>query len=160
MIAGAGAAAARPPRPSVPLWQPLGVGALLLAVLLATVLGRPAPGEFAARHEGRAVSSVDLRFEDRLDGGVAVRRADDGSGVAVLAPGSDGFIRATLRGLVRERRRGDFGSEKPFRLAAWPGGGLTLEDAATGRVLDLRAFGRTQAEAFARFLPAAKEERR
>jgi putative photosynthetic complex assembly protein len=103
---------------------------------------------------------VDLRFEDRADGGVAVRRAEDGRAVAVLAPGADGFIRATLRGLARERRRGDLGPEKPFRLTAWAGGGLTLEDAATGRVLDLRAFGATQAEAFARFLPAAKEEER
>ena len=118
---------------------------------------------FEARRDGRALSSVDLRFEDQRDGGVAVRRAEDGEVVAVLAPGTEGFIRATMRGLARERRRGDLGPEAPFRLSAWPDGGLSLEDTATGRTLDLRAFGPTQAEAFGRLLPsppAAREERR
>jgi putative photosynthetic complex assembly protein len=149
----------RSPRPSVPLWQVFAVGALLVAVLAATVLSRPTPGEFDARRAGRAQSSVDLRFEDRADGGVSVRRADDGSEVAVLAPGTEGFMRATLRGLARERRRDGLGPEKPFRLTAWAGGGLGLEDTATGRVLDMRAFGPTQAEAFARLLPAPKEDK-
>ncbi len=160
-MGGAGGAMARSPKPPVPLWQPLAVAALLLAVVLATVLARPAPGEFEARRDGRVLSSVDLRFEDRADGGVAVRRAEDGEVAAVLAPGTEGFIRAVLRGLVRERKRGDLGPEKPFRLSAWPGGGLTIEDLATGRTLDLRAFGHTQAEAFGGLLAAAaKEERR
>jgi putative photosynthetic complex assembly protein len=153
-------AMARPPGPRVLLLQLLGAAALLLAVLAATVLNRPAPGEFEARREGRALASVDLRFEDQADGGVAVRRADDGTVVAVLAPGTEGFIRATLRGLVRERRRGDLGPEKPFRLSSWAGGGLSLEDLATGRMLDIRAFGPTQVESFARLLPPAKEDRR
>jgi putative photosynthetic complex assembly protein len=126
------------------------------------VLSRPEPAASGAgRGGGHALLSADLRFEDRSDGGVAVRRAEDGEVAAVLAPGTEGFIRAVLRGLVRERKRGDLGPEKPFRLSAWPGGGLTIEDLATGRTLDLRAFGHTQAEAFGGLLAAAaKEERR
>ena len=152
---GAGAVA-RQSGVTVPLPVLLGMGALLLVVLLATVLGRPDP----ARPEGRALISVDLRFEDQSDGGVTVRRADDGTVAAVLAPGTEGFIRATLRGLARERRGNGLGPEMPFRLSTWPDGRFSLEDLATGRTLDLRAFGSTQAEAFARLLPAAREERR
>jgi putative photosynthetic complex assembly protein len=160
-MGGAGAVA-RPPRPSASVPQVLGTAALLLAVLAATVLNRPGPGDLGAgRGEGRAPLSADLRFEDRPDGGVAVRRAEDGSVAAVLAPGTEGFVRAALRGLARDRKRGDLGHETPFRLSAWPGGGLTIEDRATGRTLDLRAFGHTQAEAFGRLLAAAaKEDRR
>ncbi len=71
-------------------------------------------------------------------------------------------MRATLRGLARERKRGGLGPETPFRLSTWADGGLRLEDPATGRALDMRAFGQTQAEAFARFVSsaAAKEDRR
>ncbi len=155
-------AVARPHWPSVP--QPLlGAGALLLAVLAATVLVRPGPGDgFDARRDGPALVSVDLRFEDLPDGSVAVRRAEDGAEVAVFAPGTEGFMRATLRGLARERKRGGLGPETPFRLSTWADGGLRLEDPATGRALDMRAFGQTQAEAFARFVSsaAAKEDRR
>ena len=89
-----------------------------------------------------------------------MRRAEDGEVAAVLAPGTEGFIRAALRGLARDRRREDLGPGKPFRLSAWPGGGLTIEDMATGRTLDLRAFGHTQAEAFGRLLAAATGEER
>ena len=159
---GGTGATARAPRPSASLPEVLAAAALILAVLVATVLGRPdpaAPG--TGRGDGRALLSADLRFEDRPDGGVAVRRAGDAEVAAVLAPGADGFIRAVMRGLARERKRGDLGPEEPFRLSAWPGGGLTIEDLATGRTLDLRAFGHTQAEAFGRLLTAAaKEERR
>ncbi|GAA0607659.1 hypothetical protein GCM10009416_50760 [Craurococcus roseus] len=161
-MSGVGAAMPRPPRgrsphPSVVL----ATGALLLAVLVATVMSRPRPGDGLEAGHGRPASvSIDLRFEDLPDGGVAVRRADDGAAVAVLAPGTEGFVRATLRGLARDRKRGDFGPEQPFRLSAWTDGGLSLEDRATGRTLDLRAFGSTQVEAFSRLLPASGEDKR
>ena len=152
------AGAVRAPGPSAPV---LGAAALLLAALTATIAGRPGPGDFAATREGRrALASVDLRFEDRPDGAVSVLRAGDGDLVATLAPGTEGFVRATVRSLARDRRLGDLGREAPFRLASWPGGGLSLEDTATGRTLDLRAFGPTQTEAFARLLPAGEEIRR
>lgn len=160
-MSGAGAAL-RPRRGQSP--RPLALiatGALLLVVLAATILSRPRPGEGLEAGHGRPASvSVDLRFEDLPDGGVAVRRADDGTTVAVLAPGTGGFVRATLRGLARDRKRGDLGPDQPFRLSAWTDGALSLEDRATGRTLDLRAFGSTQVEAFARLLPAPGEDKR
>ncbi|MBD0271019.1 MAG: photosynthetic complex assembly protein, partial [Acetobacteraceae bacterium] len=125
---GAGAATPRTPRGRSP--QPsvvLATGALLLAVLAATIMGRPRPGDgLEAGRGGPASASIDLRFEDLRDGGVAVRRAGDGAVVAVLAPGTEGFVRATLRGLARDRKRGDLGPEQPFRLSAWTDGGLSL----------------------------------
>ena len=67
-------------------------------------------------------------------------------------PGSNGFLRATLRGLARERKRHEGGPEIPFRLTAWSNGRLTLADPATGRTVDLAAFGPTNAEVFGRLL--------
>ena len=85
------------------------------------------------------------------DGGVVVVDGE-ATGVARLAPGTNGFLRATLRGLVRERRRNGLGAEAPFRLTAHADGRLTLQDAATGRLVDLEAFGATNAGAFAALL--------
>jgi putative photosynthetic complex assembly protein len=65
-------------------------------------------------------------------------------------------MRGTLRGLARDRRMRDLGPEAPFRLVSWTDGRLTLDDTATGRRLDLLAFGQTQAEAFARLLPTGE----
>ncbi len=41
----------------------------------------------------------------------------------------------------------------PFRLSAWSDGRLTLEDPATGRAVDLEAFGPTNEATFVRLLP-------
>jgi putative photosynthetic complex assembly protein len=69
------------------------------------------------------------------------------------------FVRGTVRALTRERRQEGEGREAPFRLSAWPNGQLTLDDSATGRRIDLTAFGHTQAETFARLLGAPGEVR-
>jgi putative photosynthetic complex assembly protein len=103
--------------------------------------------------DGPAVAQRDLRFDDRDDGGISVRDADDGSLVAAVEPATGGFLRATMRGLVRERKRQGIGPEMPFRLALGTDGRLVLADPATGRIVDLRAFGPTNHETFARLLP-------
>jgi len=69
-----------------------------------------------------------------------------------------GFVRGTLRALTRERRQEGQGREAPFRLAAWSNGQLTLDDLATGRRIDLTAFGATNAEVFSRLLTAQGEK--
>lgn len=137
--------------PRAPL---LGAAALLGTVLLA-VAGARLVGVEPGRMTGQPSLSRDLRFADRADGGVAVLEATGGAVVTVLPPGSNNFLRATLRGLVRERRaEGAPGEETPFRLAAWPQGGLTLEDLATGRQVQLAAFGPANVQAFGRLLTA------
>jgi putative photosynthetic complex assembly protein len=130
-----------------------GAAALLLATMGAIVVGRmvgPAP----ATDPGTPVTVRELRFQDRADGGVAVLDAADGQLVVVLQPGQDGFIRATMRGLARERRQGAAAQDIPFRLSVWPDGRLSLADLATGRSIDINAFGISQVEAFSRLLPA------
>ena len=74
--------------------------------------------------------------------------------MAVLPPGSNGFIRGVMRGLARERMLHGIDAAPPFRLIRWADGRLSLEDTATGRLIDLAAFGPTNAQAFARLLTA------
>ncbi len=58
-----------------------------------------------------------------------------------VVQGQNGFLRGTLRGLARARHSEGLDDRTPFHLAAWPDGRLTLDDPATGRRLDLEAFG-------------------
>jgi putative photosynthetic complex assembly protein len=102
------------------------------------------------------VESRELRFEDRDDGAVAVYEAADGATVDVLAPGTNGFVRGVMRGLARERKRQEIGQQPPFRLTRWADGRLTLDDTATGRRIELAAFGPTNTGAFARLLHAGE----
>jgi putative photosynthetic complex assembly protein len=68
--------------------------------------------------------------------------------------GTNGFVRGVLRGLARERRLNDVGAQPPFQLTRWSDGRLSLDDPATGRRIDLVAFGPTNAGAFAQLLTA------
>lgn len=149
--------------PNRPLHGLLGLG---LAALLAVVVGAvtmsdrgTAPAEAEAGGTGTAIAGRALRFHDRPDGGVAVTDASDGSAIATLPPGGEGFLRGAMRGLVRERRLAGLDATEPFHLTAWADGGLTLQDAATGRVLELRAYGVTNAQAFERLLTAREDAR-
>lgn len=101
---------------------------------------------------GIVVASRDLRFADRPDGGISVFASGQAEPIDIVAPASNGFIRGTLRGLNRDRRREDLAADVPFRIRAYADGRLTLEDLSTGRRIDLIAFGQTNAEAFARLL--------
>jgi putative photosynthetic complex assembly protein len=140
--------------------RPFPRGALLGAVALvafalvvaatARVIGIGSPSLPVAA----PVESVELRFLDRADGSVAVHEAEGDRLVDVLAPGTNGFVRSVLRGLARERKAQGVGIEPPFRLTWWADGRLTLEDASTGRRIDLEAFGSTNMGAFARLLSA------
>ncbi len=133
----------------------IAMGLAILAVVGLTIAPIPSarPPETAAalRSERSFVAA------DRADGAVVLSDATTGRQVLVVAPGEDGFMRGTLRGLARDRRLRDLGPEAPFRLSSWSDGRLTLDDTATGRRLDLLAFGQTQADAFARLLPIGEK---
>jgi putative photosynthetic complex assembly protein len=94
-----------------------------------------------------------LRFIDRPDGSISVVDAADDRLVESIV-GERGFVRGTLRGLARERRRQGIGAEQPFRLVAHSDGRLTLMDPATGRRVDLESFGPSNESEFARMLEA------
>jgi putative photosynthetic complex assembly protein len=138
----------------VPRGALVGAALLIGLSLVAATVARVTDIGASRMPEAAPVASLDLRFEDRPDGAVAVYRAPEDRMVGVLAPGGDNFVRGVLRGLARERRRQDIGIEAPFTLARWDDGRLSLEDPATGRRIDLGAFGPTNIAAFARFMEA------
>ncbi len=130
-----------------------GAGALVAFALVSAATAR-----FTDTREARiptevaAVETRDLRFEDQADGSVIAFEAPSGKVVARLPPGTNGFARALLRGLARERKREDEGQQAPFRLTLRADGGLMLEDTANGHRVELEAFGPTNAMVFARLL--------
>ena len=72
--------------------------------------------------------------------------------------GEQGFLRGTLRAVVRERKLRGLVSDAPLHLIARADGRLTLTDPATGSRIDLESFGPTNAAVFARWLPRAPKE--
>ena len=138
-------------RPILPMWLRSGVLAMLLAAFLFALFG-DTDVSLDESTRGEAVASRDIRFEDEPDGTVTVRDAADGRSLARLAVGEDGFIRSVMRGLVRERRARGLGAETPFRVTTWTSGFVSLEDPATGRQIELTAFGPDNVAAFARLV--------
>ncbi|GJD51621.1 hypothetical protein OPKNFCMD_4376 [Methylobacterium crusticola] len=136
----------------VPRTQVLRAGGLLVFALAAVAVGRVGDVGVTRLPEARAVESLDMTVADRADGAIAISDARDGRLVATVAPGTDGFVRATLRVLAQGRLREGFSREPPFRLTRWDNGTLSLDDTASGRRISLEAFGPTNAGAFARLL--------
>ena len=99
-----------------------------------------------------ALMSRDLRFSEGPDGVTLVRDAADGSTVAVLPRGGEGFVLGVLRTTSRWRHTAGVAPETPFRLARLADGRLTFTDLGTQRVIELRSFGPTNDAAFAVFL--------
>jgi putative photosynthetic complex assembly protein len=147
-------ATARPAADTFPKGALLGAAAVIGLSLILAGLGRLTGLGTTQMPAAVPVEARELRFEDRADGAVAVYEGRDGRLVDLVAPGTNGFLRGALRGLARERKRQDIGVEPPFRLTRWADGRLSLEDPATGRRIDLEAFGPTNAAAFARLLTA------
>jgi putative photosynthetic complex assembly protein len=81
--------------------------------------------------------------------------ADDGSLVIAFAPGEASFIRGMLRGIGRERQVDGVSAAEPLVVASRADGSITVDDAATGILYDLRAFGSSNQAAFAALLSAA-----
>lgn len=136
------------PFPTGPL---VGAGILIAFVIMASAVARGTAVPSMPETTG-ALQVRNLHFEDRYDGAVVVLDADLSREVDVVAPGTNGFLRATLRGLARDRKRQGTGPEVPFRLSHWPDGQTTLDDPVTGRRVVLDAFGTVNAHAFARLL--------
>ena len=130
----------------------LGAAGMVLFALVAVTAARLGGLPTTEAPDARVDVSRSLRFVDRDDGGVAVYAVEEDRLVEVLPSGEGGFVRGVLRGMARERRAHDIGSQPPFRLTRWSNGLLSLEDPQTGRRIDLNAFGVTNKDTFARFL--------
>jgi len=147
------------PFPRAALWGAAGViGFALIATVGVRIGVLPQvanPQAMRAEASIQPVSQLDLRFLDRADGAVVVQTLDGVTVATVLPASEQGFVRGVMRGLARERRLENVGVEAPFRLALWEDNGLTLTDLATGRQIELGAFGTTNRAAFAAMLPTA-----
>ena len=137
----------------------IGAGALVVASLLLVSIARLSGYTPARPPPSAVVDSYDLRFVDRTDGAVLVYATPGNTLVDTLAPGTNGFVRGVLRGLVRERNADHIGHAPPFRLTRWADGRLSLDDPSTGRHVDLEVFGPTNAGAFADILIASGEHK-
>ena len=125
------------------------LGFLILMVGYARITGTKA--ELAPLPP--VVESRDIRFVDLPDGSLAVHDVATGALIQTLPPGREGFIRGVLRSLERQRKGHKATLAEPFHLTRRQDGNMTLEDPTTGILLDLKAFGHTNATAFAPFLP-------
>lgn len=142
-----------PPRETVPRLAVLALGALLLATLAGVAAVRLSGTEIR-QPDAPVVAQRSLRFEDGPDGSVRVIDAASGQAIDNVA-GEAGFLRGSLRALVRERKMRGIGSGPAFELLARSDGRLTLNDPATGERLDLESFGPSNAAIYRRWLPAA-----
>ncbi|MCE2914287.1 MAG: photosynthetic complex assembly protein PuhC [Rubrivivax sp.] len=134
-----------------PRWFLWFAGGLIAFSLVAVGLVR-ITGNGPDQRAARGVLERHLYFHDRSDGGIDITDAHSGDRVAVVH-GEQGFLRGTLRALVRERKQRGIGPERPFELIARHDGGLTLYDPSTRQRVDLESFGPSNAANFARLLP-------
>lgn len=129
-------------------------GTVIALSIVAAAAGRMT-GAANSAPTAAAVASRDLLFRDQPNGGVAVFDASNTAApIELIAPETNGFLRATMRGLARQRLRQDADREVPFHLTEWADGRLTLADPTTGRTVEMEAFGITNESVFAGLLTA------
>lgn len=135
--------------PRAPL---IAVGGLVIASLLAVSAVRFTGVGVMKAPDAQAMEVREFRFEDRPDGSIVVLDASGKHLVDTVAPGTNGFLRGTMRGLARERMRQGVSPQLPFKMIGRADGKLTLEDPGTGRRVDLGSFGPTNAAVFAQIM--------
>jgi putative photosynthetic complex assembly protein len=144
------------PRPA--LLMALGLVVLTIVMVVAVRVGlaerEAVPAVERARTGAAPVAVRTLAFADMPTGAVQITDAETGRMVASLHGEGDGggFVRGVLRGMARERQLRGVGQQPPFTLTLWQDGSLSLNDAATGRSVELGAFGPDNRAAFMRFL--------
>lgn len=134
----------------------LAAGALAFGVIIVAGMARTTDvGVSRAAYSAPAVRR-DVRFADRPDGSVAVSDANSNEVVAVLEPGTNGFVRIMMRSLAKQRQDMGVGAEPAFELTRWDDGRLSILDPVTGQHRDLSGFGKTNVDDFAKLLLARR----
>lgn len=132
------------------------IGAALLIgfVIIAAAMVRVTGGSSTEVPLAPIIESRQLLFIDRGDGTTTVKVPGETGTVADLQSGVDGFVLGVMRGMVRERKSYDADLAAPYILSLREDGRLLFEDPLTGRRIDLRAFGPTNAGSFKALLRA------
>lgn len=132
----------------------IGTVSILASTLVGSVgTNREAASAAVARQQVGVPGARLITFVDRPDGGIVISEVPSGTLIKTIAPETDHFIRTIMRSLVRERRKLGMANERPFALSrAAEDGRLELTDLATGRRIELNAFGPTNFGAFAELL--------
>jgi putative photosynthetic complex assembly protein len=129
------------------------LGVMLLLVLAGVTLAR-----WQGWHERVSDAPLlwqrALRFDDTAQGEVRVSDAQSGQVIALFT-GEQGFLRGSLRSLVRERRRQSLDESSPFWLRGHADARLVLFDPATGQRIDLDSFGPSNKAVFASLHPSS-----
>lgn len=127
--------------------------AFVLATLAIVTFGRGLKEHpLDLLRDSEVVASRMLRFEDRADGAVVAIDDKTGGVIATAEPGTNGFLRGALRGMMRARKRDGMAYSEPMKLERRADGELVLIDSSTGSVIALNAFGRTNAAVFGTML--------
>ncbi len=130
----------------------LSVSGLVLASLISIGIGTwMRPAAEPVREVPRI--SLELRMLTAPEGDV-VTVLDNSSGREIdrLVGDQSGFLRTMIRVIRRDLGPIEDVNSIPFRIEAWHDHRVTLEDLASGRRIDLRDFGPTNAEVFIRWL--------
>ncbi|MEL6290141.1 MAG: photosynthetic complex assembly protein PuhC [Pseudomonadota bacterium] len=132
------------------------------ALMVAVAIGFAALAQLTGigKQQPPVAAVVDERalvFTDGDNGIITVREPADGTLVAHLPRDRNGFVRTIVRGLAFHRKRKGLGAEYPFTLRRYADGRLSLTDEATGRSMQLIAFGRPNEAVFARLLELRRE---
>ena len=138
------------PAPAVPLIAAFG---LIVVTLVGVAWQQYSINPQSRQAEAVAespIAVVPLQFVDQPDGAVHVVDAG-GQLRARIEAGEGGFLRGTLRGLVRERRLTSASMSPGFELRRFADGRVELVDLATTRSIDLLAFGQRNAGVFTIF---------
>jgi putative photosynthetic complex assembly protein len=142
--------------PRAPL---IGAGLLIAATVLSVAFMRPSsPDALTGFVRTAPVETRLLRFEDRSDGSVAVIDGETNAIVSIAAPGTNGFLRGMLRGLMRSRKQNDVPLLTPMLLERLDNGTVLLIDDRMHTTLDLDAYGHTNADVFKAFLKSRPNE--
>lgn len=126
-----------------PMWV---LAALVCSALVVIATARWA-GWARVGHDAPVAWSRALHFQDHSSGAVLVMDASTDREIARFE-GEQGFVRGTLRALIRERKRRDLGPEQPFILQGHADGRLSLRDPATDTRIPLDSFGPNQLALF------------
>lgn len=146
-----------------PRWPLIAAGCLVaLAIAGASIarfsrMAEPTAAAHSVTALGQAQVFRTFTFAPGPDGTVAL--IDPATNDIAYRIGADeaGFIHGALRGLRRSRMVRGEPLDPTLTIARWSDGRVTVTDAATDTLIDLRAFGVDNKTAFERFLPRAPD---